>query len=317
MIFLTILKVIGIILLIILALLVLALLAVLFCPFRYRLSGSIDHKDYSFEGKVSWLFNLAALYISYDKELNTRLRIAFFNKNLSGGREQNEPEAANSIKADTENSDDNQIDTASSISSGQDKDIQEQSENANNIEDSPVSYSAMDSSSLQDDTSLNPVTTSSNEDHDSESDEKNPKKNKANKNKPRKGKKKSGKLSGLKNKLSEIKEKLSKPASKAALNKLKTEFFRLLKKIMPDKLYLELVFSTGQPDKTGLALGILAMFPIGYVNRWKISPDFESDEFYLKGKWDIRGKIRMITPLGCVLRILLDKNCRKLYNEFK
>ncbi len=294
MIFLTILKVIGIILLIILALLVLALLAVLFCPFRYRLSGSIDHKDYSFEGKVSWLFNLVALYVSYDRELNTRLRIAFFNKNLSGGREQNEPET-------------------SSFSSDHDS-IQNKTETDNVIEDKQISYSAAEESA-RDESSLNSTKIPSADDIDVKDNDK--KRKKAHKKKPRKGKKKRGKLSGLKNKLSEIKEKLSKPASKAALNKLKNEFFRLLKKIMPDKLYLELVFSTGQPDKTGLALGILAMFPIGYVNRWKISPDFESDEFYLKGKWDIRGKIRMISPLVCVLRILLDKNCRKLYNEFK
>lgn len=76
-----------------------------------------------------------------------------------------------------------------------------------------------------------------------------------------------------------------------------------------------MVYSTGSPDTTGISLGILACFPVGYTNRWRITPDFESENPYAKGSFDIKGHVIVISILAATLRILFDKNCRRLYNR--
>ncbi len=110
---------------------------------------------------------------------------------------------------------------------------------------------------------------------------------------------------------------LKDDSCKAALNKIKTELINLLKAIMPYKLYLKAEFSAGSPDKTGMVLGILAMFPIGYRNKWKIRPDFEREEIYIDSEFDIKGHIFLYKILVIAIRVLVDKNCRKLYNEIR
>ena len=76
-----------------------------------------------------------------------------------------------------------------------------------------------------------------------------------------------------------------------------------------------MVYSTGSPDTTGISLGILACFPVGYKNKWQITPDFESENPYAKGSFDIKGHVIVISILAATLRILFDKNCRRLYNR--
>ena len=114
-----------------------------------------------------------------------------------------------------------------------------------------------------------------------------------------------------------IKKILKDDSCKEALNKIKTELINLLKAIMPYKLYLKAEFSAGSPDKTGMVLGILAMFPIGYKNKWKIRPDFEREEIYIDSAFDIKGHIFLYKILVIAIRVLVDKNCRKLYNEMR
>lgn len=114
-----------------------------------------------------------------------------------------------------------------------------------------------------------------------------------------------------------IKKILKDDSCKEALNKIKTELINLLKAIMPYKLYLKAEFSAGSPDKTGMVLGILAMFPIGYKNKWKIRPDFEREEIYIDSEFDIKGHIFLYKILVIAIRVLVDKNCRKLYNEIR
>lgn len=96
---------------------------------------------------------------------------------------------------------------------------------------------------------------------------------------------------------------------------LKKEFFLLLKILMPKKLKLIAQFSTGSPDTTGIVLGVLAMFPIGYQNRWQITPDFTAEKGYLKGNMDVSGRFCLFRIVGILIRILLDKNCRRLYTH--
>ena len=119
----------------------------------------------------------------------------------------------------------------------------------------------------------------------------------------------------IKNCIYKLKREYSDERNKAAFSHLKKELFIILKRICPRKLKLIMVYSTGSPDTTGISLGILACFPVGYTNRWRITPDFESEKPYAKGSFDIKGHVVVISILAATLRILFDKNCRRLYNR--
>lgn len=119
----------------------------------------------------------------------------------------------------------------------------------------------------------------------------------------------------IKNCIYKLKREYSDERNKAAFLHLKKELFIILKRICPRRLKLTMVYSTGSPDTTGISLGILACFPVGYTNRWQITPDFESEKPYAKGSFDIKGHVIVISILAATLRILFDKNCRRLYNR--
>ena len=110
---------------------------------------------------------------------------------------------------------------------------------------------------------------------------------------------------------------LTNESYKTAFTKLKTSVWQLLKILMPYRLKLNLEYSTGSPDTTAQLLGILTMFPIGYQNRWNVHPDFTADNAYAEAEFDVKGRILGFSLLKLILGLVLDKDCRKLYNHFK
>ena len=110
---------------------------------------------------------------------------------------------------------------------------------------------------------------------------------------------------------------LTNESHKRAFHKLKASVWKLLKILMPHRLKLNLEYSTGSPDTTAQFLGILAMFPIGYQNRWNVHPDFTADNAYADAEFDVKGRILGFSLLKLILGLVLDKDCRKLYNEFR
>ena len=76
------------------------------------------------------------------------------------------------------------------------------------------------------------------------------------------------------------------------------------------KIVADLIFATGDPATTGQTLGILAMIPTLYKYHFKIIPDFEADEGYLKGTFLVAGKVRLIHILVTILRLIFDKKVR-------
>ena len=105
--------------------------------------------------------------------------------------------------------------------------------------------------------------------------------------------------------------------TKRAFTKLKASLWKLLHILMPRRLKLDLEFSTGSPDTTAQLLGILAMFPVGYQNRWNVHPDFTADNAYADAKFDVKGRILGFSLLKLILGLVLDKDCQKLYNYFR
>lgn len=281
MVFLFILKIIGIILLVILGLVFLGIILVLFCPFRYSIKGNVHEKNAVVHVSLSWLFRLVCIHFNYDKEMKGYLRILGIKKNLfdSFNREA-------SVTSVQENWDgihsDDHIEENTEVHSDEKESAKSKREKT-----AQTKHQKDD----RNDDVCNQTKTS--------------------------------KISNIKKKLKQIKQKYNKikkmmgdSHNKAALTHLKEEVFRLLKCIMPKKLCLDVSYSTGAPDTTAQVFGILAMFPIGYQNRWKIYPDFEAEAAYIEGDADIKGRIYMISVLLIGIRILFDKNCRRLKRQF-
>lgn len=280
----TILKVIGIILLVVLALILTALFCVLFVPVKYRAVGSFENTDIRAKAHVSWLFHLFALHIEYADETDGYIRLAFVKRKLFDDADsdyENDEKAA-------EASDDDVMDEAAKTET--------EDKVSENTGDEPK-ISADENQHIKQQTKLT---------HQKTYKKRNKKSHK------KQFKEKSEKI---KNCIYKLKREYSDERNKAAFLHLKKELFIILKRICPRRLKLTMVYSTGSPDTIGISLGILACFPVGYTNRWQITPDFESEKPYAKGSFDIKGHVIVISILAATLRILFDKNCRRLYNR--
>ena len=280
----TILKVIGIILLVVLALILTALLCVLFVPVKYRAVGSFENTDIRAKAHVSWLFHLFALHIEYADETDGYIRLAFVKRKLFDDADsdyENDEKAA-------EASDDDVMDEAAKTET--------EDKVSENTGDEPK-ISADENQHIKQQTKLT---------HQKTYKKRNKKSHK------KQFKEKSEKI---KTGIGKLKREYGDERNKAAFSHLKKELFIILKRICPRRLKLTMVYSTGSPDTTGILLGILACFPVGYTNRWRITPDFESENPYAKGSFDIKGHVIVISILAATLRILFDKNCRRLYNK--
>lgn len=280
----TILKVIGIILLVVLALILTALFCVLFVPVKYRAVGSFENTDIRAKAHVSWLFHLFALHIEYADETDGYIRLAFVKRKLFDDADsdyENDEKAA-------EASDDDVMDEAAKTET--------EDKVSENTGDEPK-ISADENQHIKQQTKLA---------HQKTYKKRNKKSHK---------KQFKDKSEKIKNCIYKLKREYSDERNKAAFLHLKKELFIILKRICPRRLKLTMVYSTGSPDTTGISLGILACFPVGYTNRWRITPDFESENPYAKGSFDIKGHVIVISILAATLRILFDKNCRRLYNR--
>lgn len=311
MIFLNILKIIGIVLVVLLCILLVLILLVLFYPVKYRIFGTevYDKENKSdIHIRLSWIFHLIGVNVDIDPELTAGLRILFVKKNLMKDSDTSNDRSDNngddgSCDSDSCNSDSIEAENIKNISETDIKNtdniaVAEKSVSENEYANAANAYS--NNIETENKPSDNNDSFDSNDTSEEESDtEREIKKEK------------------IKRLTAKIKKILKDDSCKAALNKIKTELINLLKAIMPYKLYLKAEFSAGSPDKTGMVLGILAMFPIGYRNKWKIRPDFEREEIYIDSEFDIKGHIFLYKILVIAIRVLVDKNCRKLYNEIR
>lgn len=123
----------------------------------------------------------------------------------------------------------------------------------------------------------------------------------------------SGKLKERKRQWRHWKRMLQDERNKSAISHLKKEILFLLKCMCPGRLKLTAEYSTGSPDTTGQLLGVIALFPVGYRNRWQIYPDFTAEEAYVRGSTDIKGRFFLFHVVGIGFRILFDSNCRRLF----
>lgn len=108
-----------------------------------------------------------------------------------------------------------------------------------------------------------------------------------------------------------IQDKINREGFHATYQSLK----KLLKHILPTKLRSRIIFGTGDPCTTGQALGIMAILYSFYGDKVQITPDFENKRF--EGKHLARGRIRLITILIIVIKLILDKRFKQLKTNFQ
>lgn len=309
----TILKVIGIILLGVLALILAVVLCVLFVPVKYRAVGSFDNTDIRAKVHASWLLHLFALHIEYAREADGYIRLIFVKKKLFEDSDSDYEEYEDESDYENDEYDEKPTESDSGADNyetlyidSMDDDAKEKdkvSENTGNKPEIP----ADESEHITDGQTENESTAQT---HQKTYKKRNKKLHK--KSHKKQFKDKSDKI---KTGIDKLKKEYSDERNKAAFSHLKKELFIILKRICPRRLRLTMVYSTGSPDTTGISLGVLACFPVGYTNRWRITPDFESEKPYAKGSFDIKGHVIVISILAATLRILFDKNCRRLYNR--
>lgn len=125
------------------------------------------------------------------------------------------------------------------------------------------------------------------------------------------------KIKGIINRIKKLYPKIKRiitdKQNHAAVLHIKKELIYLVKMFLPKASKVDAVFSTGSPDTTGQAYGVLACLPVVYRDNWKLLPDFEAEEAYFHGYFRLRGRIYVAQIVGALLRIVFDKNCRRMF----
>lgn len=294
-----ILKIIGIILAALLEIVVLGILLVLFCPFRYRIWGSYHEKpDISI--RVAWLMCIFQFRIDITDTQQMYLRILGFRKNLSREEEEtNESEESSGLEEESE--------TTNTVENAFDK---------KRIETNRSDAATVEENSGEEEFRNKEDPKDSIETKSTDVSRKTPEKKISISQKVKRiWEKIKRALFNIKETTVKIKKLYMDPRNKLAFTKLKQSVAKFFRVLHPKKFQLKLKFSTGSPDTTGQLLGVIAMFPIGYRNGWNIVPDFTADAFYADAEFDVRGRVLGISLIKLACSIILDKNCKRLYNK--
>ena len=294
-----ILKIIGIILAALLGTVVLGILLVLFCPFRYRIWGSYHEKpDISI--RVAWLMCIFQFRMDITDTQQMYLRILGFRKNLSREEEEtNESEESSGLEEESE--------TTNTVENAFDK---------KRIETNRSDAATVEENSGEEEFRNKEDPKDSIETKSTDLSRKTPEKKISISQKVKRlWEKIKRALFNIKETAVKIKKLYMDPRNKLAFTKLKQSVAKFFRVLHPKKFQLKLKFSTGSPDTTGQLLGVIAMFPIGYRNGWNIVPDFTADAFYADAEFDVRGRVLGISLIKLACSIILDKNCKRLYNK--
>lgn len=287
-------KIILIALLVVLGLILLALGLILFVPIRYEVSGSIgDSWELRIQGKVTYLLSIIKVLFAYE-ESQFDLKVFLF------GVEKNMQEESDDSSEEVSET----VDTTEEVAQEKDAEITFHEKEEQLLTEGQTSHTGQLETES---TGISQVQDRA----DKSSEEKETidrlKGSDASKKKRHKKIKEKSKFD-----FAFIKQQITDEHNKSVVRKIWAEICYLLKHFKFRKIVTDLVFSTGDPASTGQALGMLCMIPILYQYEFHISPDFESENGYLKGTFLVAGKLRLIHIVITILRLILDKEVRLL-----
>ncbi len=303
---LTILKIIGIVLLVILGIMLFLLAVLLFVPVRYSVKGTVDN-NITAEGKISWLCSILRYDFTFqEQELNGEVRIFGFRprKKERVSEEELEEEVVSDLVSNTVEEDDSE---------------------------GKISKSVIESDSDK----ISPEEAAGRREQNPEMDFHTGRQN-------RKSSRPSGKnifmrmwdkiksfmkkiknffigiqkrLTSFKEFVVKVKEIVTDTKNQYAVRRLWEELLYLLKHFGFRKIHTELTFALADPALTGQVLGILCMMPFLYQYDFHIFPDFESESYYIRGSYDVKGRIRLIFLLVTTICLLADKDIRSFLKK--
>lgn len=121
----------------------------------------------------------------------------------------------------------------------------------------------------------------------------------------------------VKEKIINLKDIILDEINKIVFVKIWKELRYLLRHFSPRKAKGELAFGMTDPAQTGQVLGALGVLPFWARYRINICPDFEAERFFVEGKLWMKGHIRLWHFLLSVVRLIKDKNVRRLLRKIR
>lgn len=110
---------------------------------------------------------------------------------------------------------------------------------------------------------------------------------------------------------------IENPYNQEAVSYILKLLGKLLNNMAPDVSMLDMTYSFGSPDITGIAYGVFAMIPMLYGKGHRLDPDFDSDDLYFTGKAVLSGKILVIWVAALIIKALMSKYVRHMIKRIK
>lgn len=123
------------------------------------------------------------------------------------------------------------------------------------------------------------------------------------------------KIKGIYNRIAYYKKALTCKSGQRAINRIKIVGSGLLKKILPDAWEMTGRAGFGDPALAGIFLSVQGMLCPVTGGNMKLDADFQ--EWILDAHLHARGSIRIITVLSAALKILFDRDVRKLLHRLR
>lgn len=283
-------KIILIVLLAVTGLVLLLVGIILFVPIRYEISGKVtDAKELALKGKITYCLSILKLIVSYQNG-QTDFQIYLF------GFQKKEKQAEQTSETTIE-----EIEQRETVFSNEGNDTEEEIIQEEVIQEEIPPEESLSGEASSEETLSDEGFFPKEEDEAFKTD--------AKPNKKRKRKRKA-ETTERKFDFAFIKQQLTDEHNHSVVKKLFGELGYLLKHFKFRKIKTDLGFSAGDPALTGQILGVLCMIPVLYQYEFRLVPDFETEELYIKGSFLVAGKIRLVHGLVSVLRSILDKEIR-------
>lgn len=112
-------------------------------------------------------------------------------------------------------------------------------------------------------------------------------------------------------------QELSDTGNKQALQHVLREVCYILRHFGPRQVRADAAFSLGDPANTGYATAGLSLCPFAYGRHCVITPDFQSERVYFYGWAELRGHVRLIHAACAGIRLLADRQIRRLLRKLR